>query len=236
VYTVQVTVANAFGGPPTVASYTFRAVGAGGSGNTTTVGQAPEILTGESYPTNGATQVPVTVNPQIAFSEPVTIPAGSVQLQGSAGNGIPSLIGGVDSNGNPWADITKAPAGTAFTSITIQPLQVLRYSAVANDPNGTYQIVLSQAIQDLNQPPLSLVTGSSPIVFYTYEIPVLSFGAAAFASPGIFVAKDRAYVAQINPDTLAYATVWQYNVSDPANPLPLGPSSNGGATPLTKAI
>jgi hypothetical protein len=226
VYTVQVTVANAFGGPPTIASYTFRAVGSGGSGSTTTPGQAPEILTGQSYPTNGATQVPVDVNPLITFSEPVTIPAGSVHLQGSAGNVIPSLIGGVDNHGNPYSDITKAPAGTAFTSITIQPLQGLRYSGSANDPNGMYQIVLSQAIQDLNHPPLSLVAGSSPIIFYTYEIPVLSFGAAAFASPGIFVAKDRAYVAEITAG-LSYGFVWQYNVSNPSDPFAIPPASDG---------
>ena len=226
VYTVQVTVANAFGGPPTIASNTFRAIGAGGSGNTTTVGQAPAILTSQSYPTNGATQVPVNVNALIAFSEPVTIPAGSAQLQ-NGGSLVSSLIGGVDSHGNPYSDITKAPAGTAFTSITIQPLQSLHYSGSANDPQGTYQIVLSAAIKDLNQPPLSLVAGSSPITFYTYQIPLLSNGAAAFASPGIFVAKDRAYVAEISPSSLAYATVWQFNVSDPSTPFAIAPASDG---------
>jgi hypothetical protein len=102
---------------------------------------------------------PRTFYRRSGFSEPVTIPAGSVQLQ-NAGDAIPTLIGGVDNNGNPYSDIIKAPAGPAFTSITIQPLQSL-HSGSANDPQGTYLIALSQAIKDLNQPPLSLVAGMS---------------------------------------------------------------------------
>lgn len=226
VYAIQVTALNAFGGPPTVASYTFRAIGAGSSINSPTPGAAPTVLTGQSYPTNGATQVPVDVNPLIVFSEPVIIPAGGVQLQDSSGNIIASLIGGVDDTGTPWPDISKAPATTHFTSVTIQPLQNLHYSGSTNDPNGTYQIVLSSAIKDLNQPQLTLAPGQSPIVFSTYQIPVLSTGGAAFASPGIFVAKDRAYVAQVS-SRLTTGTVWQYDVSNPASPVAITPANDG---------
>ena len=63
-------------------------------------------------------------------------------------------------------------------------------------------------------------------VFSTYTIPTLSTG-GGFASPGIFVARDRAYVAEINANTLAVAQVWQYNVSNPASPTVTVPASNG---------
>ena len=225
VYTAVVTVPNPFGGTPFTASNTFRAIAGGGGVNTTTTGVAPGILTGQSYPVNGSTQVPVTVNPVIAFTEPVTIPANSVQLQDNANNVIASQISGVDKNGAVYQNITQAPSGTAFTSITIQPSAELRYSSQANDPNGTYKIFLSAAIKDLNSPPLALVAGSGPIVFTTYQIPVLSNGNAAFASPGIFVAKDRAYVAKMS--NIALSFVWQYDVSDPSSPKPIQASDQG---------
>jgi len=41
------------------------------------------------------------------------------------------------------------------------------------------------------------------------------------------VARDRAYVAEINANTLAVAQVWQYNVSNPASPTVTVPASNG---------
>jgi hypothetical protein len=223
VFTIQVSVANAFGGPPATVSNTFLVIGSGGSVNGVTTGIAPMVLTAGSYPTSGTTQVPVNVSPSIAFSEPVTIPAGSVTFTDSSSNPIPMIIAGVGSNNQVYPNIAKAPASTAYTSITLEPLQPLRYSSSAYDPNGTYSITLSSAIQDQNQPPLSLT--STNILFYTFQLQTISAGNSSYNSPGIFVARNRAYLTQ--SPSQGYGYLWQFDVSNPAKPAPIQ-ESNGG--------
>jgi hypothetical protein len=219
VYSVQVTVLDPFGGSPVVNTNTFRVIGSGGSVSQVTPGIPPSVITGQSYPTDGATQVPVAINPLIVFSEPVTLHAGSILLESSVGLKIPAIMSGVDANGIAYADVTQAGSGTAYTSITLQPLQQLHYSTFAGDPDGIYQIILNSDIRDTNSPALAL--NPTTIHFSAYELPKGGAETDNFASPGIFVARNRAYVAKVSSE-LNSATVWMYDVSDPtklANPL-----------------
>ena len=223
VYTIQVNVLDPFGGPPTTGSNSFRVIGAGGGITTPTPGVPPSVLSDQSYPQNGAIQVPITVNPLIVFSEPVLVPAGSVTLLDPTGSLVAVTVSGVDVGGNAYPDISAASSTTQFTSLTLQPLQSLAFSSQLRGSDGKYQITLSQAIHDPNG--LALATGSSPIVFWTLVLQPLFTGNAAFPSPGIFVAQNRAYVAEMS--SLSHATVWQFNVDDPSNPTAIA-SSDGG--------
>ena len=69
-YTVKASAVSPFGGTAT-ASITFKVIAEGGGNNEIDLDNAPEVITLMTVPKNDATGVPVTIFPQVSFTEPV---------------------------------------------------------------------------------------------------------------------------------------------------------------------
>ncbi len=159
------------------------------------------------------------------------MPPGSVSLQDFNSINVPITISGIDNQGNIVTDISAAAADTLYTSITLQPKSELRYSTTSKDPQGTYRIVFAPGTTGIHDTDDKDAQGNPienplfwlpPYEFYTFEVD--SFKSQSTVSPGIFVARDRAYLAEINNFTRALVNM--YDVSDPTNPRKVA-TSNG---------
>jgi hypothetical protein len=187
----------------------------------------PAVITALSNPKPDATGVPVTIFASIAFTEPVRHVADNVHLRDADGNDVSIRISGVtvDAAGNvvPVDDMTNA---SVVTGITIQPRYGLSYGT-------TYHLVLAPGIDDLDPTPKPLVP---------YDASFTTFGPAAiggteeqFASPGLIVLGDRAYVLETKygggVGGIQSGALHVFNVTDPTLPQEIGTPTSIEAAP-----
>jgi len=233
VYTVTATAVPVTGGAAVTASLTFLVVKSGGSNNSVT-STAPDIDESQLTPKNNATGVPTTVLPQVVFTEPVNNVVSNVSLLetdssgASDGSSVNVKISGVavvfDSQGNATnVALDKISDTDNVTAITIQPLDVLKYST-------WYKIKLNGGISDLNKDangnpaPRFLIKAPRQYVFQTFGPTELSTF-DTFSSPRIVVMQNHAYVT--TPAGSVMSQVKEYDVSDPVHPQP---NTAAGAT------
>ncbi len=206
-YTLSATGLPAFG-PPVTQSLTFRVTGAGG-GIDNVPGVPPAVVTARTSPRPGSAGVPVDVLPEIAFTEPVRQLLGNVTLSeldasGNATASVPMTLLGVDAAGQP---ITVSGASTVVTALTVQPAIGLRFST-------TYRLALTNGIVDLDTPtPNALVPFQTD--FTTFGPASLGDGTGNYASPGIVVLANRAYLVQ---NSFARGDLKAYDIDDPVSP------------------
>ncbi len=155
----------------------------------------PSVITAQTVPKADATGVPITLFPQVAFTEPVHDIPGAVFLYDEGGTAVPIKIGGVSegANGQPVVYDSITSSTTVVTGLTIQPLLGLTY-------NTRYRLVLTDAIQDLDK---SADGTPAEKKLTPYESSFTTFGPssigsteAQFASPGLVLLGDRAYVLE----------------------------------------
>jgi hypothetical protein len=160
--------------------------------------------------------VPVTVFPQVTFTEPVVnVPAG-VTLVDADGAPVPFTLLGV----GPDGPVTDVQAATPITSLTIQPLTGLKYAT-------TYTLRLSADITDLDEAPDGTPARKALIPyetsFTTFAPQGIGQTAEQFTSGGLAIVGDRTYVAQ--HDTRA-TKLRVFDVSDPVQPTEIvGPDN-----------
>jgi hypothetical protein len=189
-YDIRVSALPAFG-PPVTTTVTIRVLGAGG-GVTTDPNLPPSVITAQTVPVADAVGVPVTIVPQIAFTEPVLHIPGNVFLRDASGAAVPIKISGVgvDANGQLISIEEVTSAATVVTGLTIQPRFGLAYGA-------KYQLELTTGIVDrdpLPDGPRSLVPFTSS--FTTFSPETIGGTEAKFSSPGLVVLGERAYVLE----------------------------------------
>jgi hypothetical protein len=228
VYTAGAQAIPPLGGPPVSAQVTFLVIASGGN-NDKVLTSAPDVLTAQLVPQAGANNVPTTVLPQVAFSQPVNNVASNTFLYETDSTGqantalVPIKISGVAAVFDAQGNVTDQGVDTIhdsdnITTITIQPLEGLKYGTF-------YKISLGPAISDLekdangNPAPKHLV-GTPPnreFLFQTYALSDLS-QTDSFSSPRLAVVGTRAYAttgASVNSALL------EYDVSDPVHPVPV---------------
>lgn len=167
------------------AARSFLVVAPGGN-NTQPVSGPPAVVS--VAPKAGAKGVPVTVFPQLVFSEPVVIGSSVSLRETTAGEDVPTTLLGVTRAGDV-IDLRQDP-DVAVTSLTIQPLTGLKYST-------DYEIVLGSGILDLDAPPSELPSQTSSFTTFGPEAIGQTSG-ERYGSPGIYLYQDRAYLLQNN--------------------------------------
>jgi hypothetical protein len=203
-------------GPPVSVSATFRVIAEGG-GIDNDPGAPPRVITDRTLPRMNATGVPVTIFPQVAFSEPVRKVAVSdnVMLVEPDGTRLAIKLSGVSPEGVVIDNLTAET--DAVTSLTLQPLHGLKYST-------TYRLVLSAGIEDLDKDS----SGSpAPKTLVPFETTFTTFGPVALGgsedqtgSSGIVVLGERAYLTRTN--NFVSGNLLAFNVTDPVMPVPVG--------------
>jgi hypothetical protein len=225
-YTLVATVPSL--GVPVTQALTFRVLAAGG-GVDTDPDAAPAVLDARTLPRPGAAGLPVTIFPQLAFSEPVRNVPGHVQLLDDAGQSVPVRLSGVgvDAQGSPIViDDLSSPAA-AVTGITLQPVAGLKYGA-------PYRIVVDAAIVDLDPEPKAMTAYESAFTTFTLEAvpgpdPSSSgYQTRAFGAPGIVTLGDRGYVLESAyaggvGGILQEGRIRTYDLTDPILPPELAP-------------
>ncbi|MGE0454287.1 MAG: LamG-like jellyroll fold domain-containing protein [Vicinamibacteria bacterium] len=208
-YTVTTTAIPPTGSPVTT-SATFRVLAAGNEVDTDE-SSAPKVITARTVPKANAKGVPVTVFPQVAFTEPVKGVPGNVRLLDSDGAPVAIRISGVAPGSVPIEEVTDPAA--VVTALTIQPLAGLKYGA-------GYRLVLSEGIVDLDASPKNLASFESS--FTTFGPVGVGGSEDQTGSPGIVVLGDRAYLAKTN--AFVNGNVVVYDVADPVAPAQVGES------------
>ncbi|TDI34808.1 MAG: hypothetical protein E2P02_29310, partial [Acidobacteria bacterium] len=189
---------------------TFRAIAAGGSNNDVLNNEPPSVITLKTVPKNEAKGIPVSIFPQITFTEPVTNIPGNVTLVDANGEEVGLTLSGVGPDG-PIAPIDSA--GAKVSSLTLIPITGLKFGE-------RYTLNLSSAIEDLdtdvdgNPAPKSLVPFTTS--FTTFGPESLGGTEERFGSAGIAVLGDRAYLVENN---FYFGTLRVFDVTDPVNPF-----------------
>src|SRR5262249_48692161 len=132
---------------------------------------------------------------------------------------VPVRISGVAPNGDAVPDVTSAV--DTVTSLTIQPLQGLKYGQ-------GYKVSLTSAIQDLdkdaqgNAAPRNLVAFES--TFSTFGPEVVGGSSEVTGSPAVAVIGSRAYLARTN--AFVNGTLEGYKIIDPVLPTKVAASES----------
>jgi lysophospholipase L1-like esterase len=211
-YTVETTAVPAVG-PPVTASATFRVIAEGG-GIDNDPGSPPRVITARTVPKAGAEGVPVTVFPQIAFTEPVRQVPGNVSMLEPDGTAVPLKLSGVTTQGVVIENVTDTDV---VTSLTLQPLAGLKY-------NTTYRLVLTAGIEDLdkdasgNPAPKALVPYETS--FTTFRPVALGGSEDQTGSAGIVVLGERTYLTRTN--NFVSGNLLAFDITDPVSPQPVG--------------
>lgn len=195
---------------PVEVSYAFRVVAAGG-GVETDPDHAPAVREAATVPRRATRGVPVTILPQIAFTEPVRGVKSAVALEEvEGGAAIAVRVLGVGPSG-PIADVTDADVVTA---ITLQPLAGLRFDA-------EYRVRVGVGVTDLDPTPKALAEAYET-TFRTFAPEGIPDTNAPLAIAGLAVSGDRAYVAETRHvggigASLSVQSGWLsvFDVSDP---------------------
>ena len=189
---------------------TFRAIAAGGSNNDVLNDEPPSVITLKTVPKNEAKGVPVSIFPQLTFTEPVTHIPGNVTLVDSSGEEVGLTLSGVGPDG-PIASIESA--GAKVTSLTLVPMTGLKFGE-------RYTLNLTSGIEDLdtdtddNPAPKNLVPFTTN--FTTFGPEALGGTEDKFGSAGIAVLGDRADLVENN---FYFGTLRVFDVTDPVEPL-----------------
>lgn len=197
------------------ASVTLRVVATGGDIETSLPGVAPAVLGGQTVPRLGATGVPVTVYPQVVFTEPVTHVAGQVTLvEDGTNTPVPVTVFGSAIGGA----VVAVGAETVVTSITLQPVVSLSH--------GTrYRLRIGGGIIDTDVDPVSGAPDPQALqpvyetTFTTFDPQAVGQTVDQFASPGVVVIDGRAFVAVPSASGLGNTELAVYDVADPAHPV-----------------
>ncbi|HKY22786.1 MAG TPA: Ig-like domain-containing protein, partial [Vicinamibacterales bacterium] len=228
-YTISVTALPPFG-PPVTATGSFRVIAAGSSQLTSVPGR-PGVILARTVPKANATGVPVTIFPQVTFTEPVTqISSASVQLIGPDGIVPVKLLAvAVDGAGNPYPIDDLQDPNAVVSSLTLQPTIGLRFGA-------SYRLVLTDAILDRDAPtPQALTPFESS--FTTFAPEDLGSTEETPRGAGLVVLGDRAYLAEtqypggIGNPALQTGQLRTYDVSDPVTPAEVPPPVTIGYAP-----
>lgn len=215
------------------ATVTIRVLaGAGGVDNDPNA--PPSVITAQTVPTADAVGVPVTILPQVAFTEPVRQIPNHVLLYDAQGAVVPIKISavGIDPQGQTITVDNVADNATVVTSLTIQPLLGLAY-------NTRYRLVLTTGITDLDKAPDGSSAAKSLLA---YETAFTTFGPESvgtseqgFSSPGLVVLGDRAYVLETQyaggVGGVQTGALHVFNISDPVQPQEMGDPTPIGAAP-----
>jgi hypothetical protein len=189
----------------------FLVVAAGGNGNNDTVPDAPAVINVlPAADANGvpASGVPVTVYPQVVFSEPVRAGLGTKLLDG--GIPVPTRLLGVTPAG-AVVDLTADPS-VPVTAVTLQPVQALKYGT-------TYRVSWSADITDLDSPPKALpASGQSFTTLSPSSLQDPNAG-ETYGSPGIAVVGNRAYLVE---NFFRNGVLKIYDISDPVTAVKVG--------------
>ncbi len=195
-------------------AYTFRAVGVGG-GVVTDHANPPEVLEGATLPRRGAQQVPVSVLPQLAFSEPVRQVRSNLALE-DQGAPVAVRLLGLGPQG-PIEDVTD---DDVVTAVTLQPLQGLRYGRA-------YTLRVRAGVRDLDQTPDGQDAPKNlpedyETSFSTFTPEGLPGQTEAIPIAGFALHEGRAYVAQtayagqLGAQPTQYGELKVFDVADPA--------------------
>src|SRR5205823_807578 len=122
--------------------------------------------------------IPVSVFPQVTFTEPVKNVPGHVTLTTSLTGSVPCRLIGVTPSGGIVDDLTDG--SVAVTALTLQPLRALDYGAV-------YHLQLTADIVDLDTPTSSPLAPAD-VTFTTFAPGLLEIndnGTDLFGSAGL---------------------------------------------------
>jgi hypothetical protein len=211
-------------GVPITVTSRFLVVAPGGSNTQVRNNEAPYVLADQLLPKDGTTGVPITVFPQVTFSEPVHNVQANINLSlvDTADNVIiPVKLLGVglttDVNGNPTSTIqtfTNVGQSSAVTSVTLQPLAGLKFGV-------TYKIHLTSAIIDFdidsnNKPAPKNLVSPFDFQFTIFKPEALPQTTEKFPAPRVVVLGSRLYTSKpesggVNSDVL------DFNTENPGN-------------------
>lgn len=211
-YTVFATALPVFGGNSATASSSFLVVAGGGGNSIVTPGVAPSIIS--NSPANLETQVPVTVFPNVIFSEPVSNVPANVSFGGNGLPGTSYVLIGIRADNSVANPVSPTDW---ITALTIQPLQGLEYGA-------TYYMNFNTGIidqnKDANGNPLHLQYTSFTFTTAAYQQVGFTPDTNPFAATRAVVFGQRAYFGEIvNPSVSGLDIV---NITDPTLPYDEG--------------
>ena len=220
-YTIHAAALSPFGGSPITVEHTFLAVAPGGS-NRQTIPGPPDVISELVTPSDGSFGVPIDVLPSAAFTEPVNHLPGNIRLLDEEDRPVQIQLSGlgVDAAGAPVVieDLEAAGAEAAVTSVTVRPLETLRF--------GTeYRLVLDEGIADLDETPEGdpdpqpLVDAPRIFTFQTFG-PELMGQTDFFPGRDVVALGERSYVA--TEDGAAHGWIVAYDIANPATPVEVG--------------
>lgn len=217
-YRVTATALPPLGGSPITVTNTFLVVAEGGRNTKAIQNAAPDVVTALLVPKDGQTGVPITVFPQVVFTEPVTHVLGNVRLKDPSGASVAATVSAVALDPQerpvPVANLADVDPTVPVTSITLQPAGGLRFGT-------TYTLELGSGIQDLdtdqNQAPAPKRLAPRSYTFTTYKPEPVGGTSENFGVAGIVVFGDRAYVGR-ERGTAPNGLLTVYDISDPALP------------------
>ena len=203
---------------------TFLVVEGGEGNRTTREGEAPGVIAAKTLPRNGAGGVPVSLLPQVVFTEPVeNVPAGVVLEEIKRVGGeievvdtIPLSLTGVRAN-----DTVAEVVGPqdAVVSVTLLPQRGLKYKA-------EHRLRVTGAIEDLDATPRSLEPEYAS-TFTTFGPEDLEAESERFSSAGLALLGDRLYMLETAyaggvASGQQYGVLRTFDVSDPVEPREVG--------------
>jgi hypothetical protein len=218
-YTVSATAVPLPTGSAFTVTATFRVVAAGGDVTTPVPDEPPVVLAQRTVPATGSQGVPITVAPQVVFSEPVKNvkdTENSVWLTDGGGGHVEASLTGINLSGAPVSlDAANGPS-IAVTSVIVTPRTRLAYGR-------HYVLRIGSDIFDLDNTLPGAPAAPRPLVVYTASFDTVNPAPLlrdppnpAFSSPGIASFGDRAYVVE-NVMT-HYGLLKVFDLSDPTAP------------------
>jgi hypothetical protein len=202
------------------ATTTVRVIAAGGSATDPLPNDPPAVTAAQTVPKANATGVPVTIYPQVVFTEPVTHVPGHVTLtEAASGAVVPVMLLGV----GPSGPVSVDSDGAVVTSLTIQPAVGLKYAT-------RYRLSLTSDIVDTDTNPSTGAPAPKALAAYATEF--TTFGPEAighteeaFASPRIVIVDNRGYVATPVTSGVGSTRLRVFDVSDPVTPTEIEQAS-----------
>ncbi|PYQ45888.1 MAG: hypothetical protein DMF77_02825, partial [Acidobacteria bacterium] len=188
-YKVEV-VARPTGGGIAIPETTYFTVLAAGGASGPILGP-PAVIASSTLPKDAATDVPVNVFPQVVFSEPVKDVPAHVHLIDDTRAEAATVLLALDPATGRVVDLGAAAASApGITSLTIQPVQGLKYGV-------KYTLRIDAEVVDEDEPPQSMAAPYESS-FTTIALSSLTgAGGSTWTSPGIATVGDRAYLVEI---------------------------------------
>jgi hypothetical protein len=211
-YTVTVTAIPAFGASVSVSS-TFRVIAEGGGVSDPLPTQNPAVIEARTAPKRDAHGVPVSMFPQVVFTEPVKHVPGHVSLvEADTNTPVPFVVLGVGPSG-PISNVDNDEL--VVTALTLQPTVGLKF-------NTTYRLTLTPDIVDLDT---GAEDGKPNKALDPYETTFTTFGPDSiggtqetFTSAGMVALGQRGYVATPEVGGLSSHMLRVFDLSDPIQP------------------